>query len=61
MARESEVKDATINGPERPVGDFEYIVRRKHWIPAGSVAGSHLIREEDRTQVTSIPSASPYW
>ena len=26
MARESEVKDATINGPERPVSDSEYIL-----------------------------------
>jgi hypothetical protein len=26
LTRESEVRDATINGQERPVGDFEYIL-----------------------------------
>ena len=60
MTRESEVKDAIINGPERPAGDSEYIVRRKRWIPADSAVGSPLVSEEDRTQVTPTPSASPY-
>ena len=61
MTQESEVKDATINGSERPVDDSEYIVRRKRWIPADSAAGSHTASEENRTQVTPTPSASPYW
>ena len=26
MTRESEVKDATVSGPERPAGDSEYIL-----------------------------------
>jgi len=39
----------------------EYIVRRKRWIPADSAAGSHTASEENRTQVTPTPSASPYW
>ena len=46
LTRESEVKDTTINGSERPVGDSEYIVRRKRWIPADSAAGSHTASDE---------------
>src|ERR1700759_5346124 len=42
------------------VGDPEYIVRRKRWIPADSAVGSLLVNEENRTQVTPTPSASPY-
>src|SRR6478672_4777127 len=42
------------------VGDPEYIVRRKRWIPADSAVGSPLVNEENRTQVTPTPSASPY-